>query len=63
MATDLETFEKSISSYLKDPNGLHIPFEWFRQNFDSFADDNALDRLAIELTTPAKPPGSLHEDQ
>ncbi len=42
----LEGFEAALSGLLDDPCHPGIPYDWFREQFDPFGDDQALSRIA-----------------
>jgi len=44
---------KAMKRYLDDPHSFQIPFDWFRENLDPFADDRALERTVNALVQHA----------
>lgn len=53
-------FSTMLASWLADPATFRVPFDWFRANFDPFADDGALDRIVSLLWIAGDPP--VHAD-
>jgi hypothetical protein len=42
-------FEAALRRYIEAPQAFEIPYEWFRQRFDPYSDDRALERVAEVL--------------
>lgn len=56
---DPEGLKRALEKWVANPGGFAIPFDWFRENFDPFADDRALSRIAhilwgAGLTSPER---------
>jgi hypothetical protein len=43
---DAGAFEATLNRYMEAPGAFDIPYDWFRERFDPFSDDQALVRVA-----------------
>jgi hypothetical protein len=46
---DADLFEATLRRYIDAPGSFDIPYDWFRERFDPFCDDQALLRVARVL--------------
>ncbi|NQV82513.1 MAG: hypothetical protein HQ494_01720 [Rhodospirillales bacterium] len=49
----VDGFEAALADFLDNPTQTNIPYDWFREQFDPFGDDQALSRIARLLWAPA----------
>jgi hypothetical protein len=47
--TDAEALKGALRRYIEAPGSFAIPYDWFRERFDPFSDDQALTRVAEVL--------------
>jgi len=45
----VQEFESAFAAFVAEPERSGFPFDWFREQFDPFGDDRALERLAAFL--------------
>jgi hypothetical protein len=45
-------FKYAASTYFDRAAQLEIDYEWFRENFDPFSDEFALERIVAALSAP-----------
>lgn len=53
---NIESLEKALLQFIGNPNAYPIPYEWFREAFDLFGDDQALTRIATILLEDREQP-------
>jgi hypothetical protein len=55
---DAGALEAALRRYIDKPGSFDIPYDWFRERFDPFSDDRALERVAeVLLADPNNPDG------
>ena len=59
LADNMTNLQSMLDDFFTNPSAFEAPFDWFRENFDPYCDDQALERIAAALlTSPTKTPST-----